>query len=149
MPDNGQVEGMNRTIKEATVRRFHYETHRQLVQHLADFVTAFYFAKRLKAVKGLKPYEFICKAWTSQPELFNANPIHPNAKTEHLTSIRLHWSNKSKRRLGELPHADSMLPHLGRMRTCWMRKLPYPKSEGSQRTCLNSRPATCVTPIRL
>jgi hypothetical protein len=30
MPDNGQVERMNRTIKEATVKRFHYETHEQL-----------------------------------------------------------------------------------------------------------------------
>src|ERR1041385_3133614 len=37
---NGQVERMNRTIKEATVRRFHYETHDQLRTHLADFVTA-------------------------------------------------------------------------------------------------------------
>ena len=27
---NGQVERMNRTLKEATVRRYHYETHRQL-----------------------------------------------------------------------------------------------------------------------
>ena len=27
---NGQVERMNRTIKEATVRRFHYESHDQL-----------------------------------------------------------------------------------------------------------------------
>jgi transposase InsO family protein len=26
---NGQVERMNRTLKEATVRRYHYETHRQ------------------------------------------------------------------------------------------------------------------------
>ena len=27
---NGQVERMNRTLKEATVRRYHYETNRQL-----------------------------------------------------------------------------------------------------------------------
>ncbi len=27
---NGQVERMNRTIKEATVKRFHYESHEQL-----------------------------------------------------------------------------------------------------------------------
>jgi hypothetical protein len=76
MQVNGQVERMNRTIKEATVRRFHYETHRQLEQHLANFVAAYNFAKRLKTLKGLTPYEFICKAWTSQPKLFNANPIH-------------------------------------------------------------------------
>ena len=27
---NGQIERMNRTLKDATVRRYHYETHRQL-----------------------------------------------------------------------------------------------------------------------
>ena len=35
---NGQVERMNRTIKEATVQRFHYDSHQQLAQHLDDFV---------------------------------------------------------------------------------------------------------------
>ena len=30
MPDNGQVERMNRTIKDATVKRYHYESHDQL-----------------------------------------------------------------------------------------------------------------------
>jgi transposase InsO family protein len=33
---NGQVERMNRTIKEATVKRFYYESHDQLRTHLAD-----------------------------------------------------------------------------------------------------------------
>lgn len=37
---NGQVERMNRTIKDATVKRFYYECHDQLRQHLADFDTA-------------------------------------------------------------------------------------------------------------
>ncbi len=30
MPDNGQVERMNRTIKDATVERYPYDTHDQL-----------------------------------------------------------------------------------------------------------------------
>jgi hypothetical protein len=34
MPDNGQVERMNRTLKEATVKRYHYESHDQLRTHL-------------------------------------------------------------------------------------------------------------------
>ena len=38
---NGQVERMNRTIKDATVKRFHYETHDQLRTHLADFLAAY------------------------------------------------------------------------------------------------------------
>jgi transposase InsO family protein len=64
---NGQVERMNRTIKDATVRRFHYDGHEQLRSHLTDCVLAYNFAKRLKTLKGLTPYEFICKAWTTQP----------------------------------------------------------------------------------
>jgi transposase InsO family protein len=73
---NGQVERMNRTIKDATVKRFYYETHDQLRGHLADFVAAYNFAKRLKTLKGLTPYEFICKAWTKEPERFTLDPIH-------------------------------------------------------------------------
>jgi transposase InsO family protein len=72
---NGQVERMNRTIKDATVKRFYYETHDQLRGHLADFVSAYNFAKRLKTLKGLTPYEYICKLWTKEPERFNLNPL--------------------------------------------------------------------------
>jgi hypothetical protein len=39
-----QVERMNRTIKEAVVKRFHFETHDQLRTHLADFMGAYNFA---------------------------------------------------------------------------------------------------------
>src|ERR1700681_2604069 len=67
---NGQVERMNRTLKEATVRRYHYETHRQLREHLEAFLNAYNFAKRLKTLRGLTPYEHICKAWADQPRRF-------------------------------------------------------------------------------
>jgi transposase InsO family protein len=59
---NGQVERMNRTIKEATVKRYHYDSHEQFKSHLADFVNAYNFGRRLKTLKGLTPYEHICKA---------------------------------------------------------------------------------------
>jgi transposase InsO family protein len=67
---------MNRTIKEATVKRYHYDSHRQLQAHLADFINAYNYARRLKTLKGLTPYEFIAKTWTNQPERFRLNPIH-------------------------------------------------------------------------
>jgi len=73
---NGQVERMNRTLKEATVRPYYYESHAQLRQHLADFVSAYNFARRLKTLRGLTPYEAICSAWTKQPDRFTLNPIH-------------------------------------------------------------------------
>src|SRR5271156_1837115 len=72
---NGQVERMNRTIKDATVKRFYYETHDQLRSHLGDFVAAYNFAKRLKTLKGLTPYEYICKLWTMEPDRFTLNPL--------------------------------------------------------------------------
>ena len=71
---NGQVERKNRTIKEATVKRYHYETHDQLPQHLGDFVAAYNFARRLKTLQGLTPYEAICKASTDEPDRFISNP---------------------------------------------------------------------------
>jgi transposase-like protein len=73
---NGQVERMNRTLKEATVRRYHYNTHQQLRQHLAAFLDAYNFAKRLKTLGGLTPYEHICKAWTNDPNRFKYDPTH-------------------------------------------------------------------------
>ena len=73
---NGQVERMNRTIKGATVKRYHYDTHDQLRQHLADFVAAYNFGRRLKTLRGLTPYEAICKAWTLEPNRFMSDPTH-------------------------------------------------------------------------
>ncbi len=41
-----------------------------------SFIIAYNFAKRLKTLKGLTPYEYVCKIWTQEPERFKANPIH-------------------------------------------------------------------------
>jgi len=73
---NGQVERMNRTLKEATVRRYHYETHQQLREHLGAFLDAYNFAKRLKTLYGLTPFEAICKAWADEQHRFRRDPIH-------------------------------------------------------------------------
>jgi transposase InsO family protein len=87
---NGQVERMNRTIKEGeagqktirgivfprNVKRFHYDDHDQLRNHLANFISAYNFGRRLKTLKGLTTYEFICKYWTSELQRFTLNPIH-------------------------------------------------------------------------
>lgn len=67
---------MNRTIKEATVQRYHYDSHNRLRTHLGDFVAAYNFAKRLKTLKGLTVYEFICKCWQKEPDRFTLNPTH-------------------------------------------------------------------------
>jgi transposase InsO family protein len=73
---NGQVERMNRTLKEATVRRYHYETHDGLRAHLSTFLEAYNFARRLKTLQGLTPFEFISRQWTSEPHRFRLHPDH-------------------------------------------------------------------------
>lgn len=86
---NGQVECMllrlctanpasqrNRTLKEATVKRYHNDTHSQLETHITDFIAAYNYARRLKTLQGLTPFEYICKIWTSEPERFNVDPTH-------------------------------------------------------------------------
>jgi hypothetical protein len=67
---------MNRTLKEATVQRYYYESHEQLRAHLADFLAAYNFAKRLKTLRGLTPHEYVCKIWTEHPGRFRLDPIH-------------------------------------------------------------------------
>jgi len=63
---NDQVERMNRTIKDATVRRYHYGSHHRLREHLRAFLGAYNFAKRLKTLRGLTVFEFIVEKWTSE-----------------------------------------------------------------------------------
>jgi hypothetical protein len=76
---NGQVERMNRTLKEATVKKYYYQAHEHLKTHMHSFLMAYNYARRLKTLKGLTPYEYICKIWTKQPERFNINPFQHTA----------------------------------------------------------------------
>ena len=69
---DGQVERMNRTLEDATVERYHDE----LRAHLRLFLGAYNHARRLKALRGLTPYEFVCRAWTREPERFRLHPSH-------------------------------------------------------------------------
>ena len=108
---NGQVERMNRTLKEATVRRYHYDSHDQLRQHLGAFLDAYNFGKRLKTLKGLTPFESVCAAWTKEPARFRLDPIW---------SPRDYTAGRSKRECGPQQsghRADTVL----KLRRC----LPY------------------------
>jgi transposase-like protein len=73
---NGQAERMNRTIKDATIKTYHYDDLENLKAHVMAFVTAYNFAKHLKALKWRTPYQVICEAWTKDPSIFKVNPRH-------------------------------------------------------------------------
>jgi hypothetical protein len=86
---NGQVERMNRTIKDAAVKRYHYETHEQLRTHLQLFVDACHHARRLKTLRGLTPYEHVLQIWTKEPERFSLDPSH-HIPGPYTWSVRTH-----------------------------------------------------------
>jgi transposase InsO family protein len=73
---NGQVERMNRTVKEATVRRYHYQNEQQLNTHLQRFLQAYNGARRLKKLRGKTPYEFVCAEYAKNPGIFIRDPAH-------------------------------------------------------------------------
>ncbi|PXW52503.1 integrase-like protein [Chelatococcus asaccharovorans] len=93
---NGQVERVNRTIKEATVKRYHYDSHDQLERHLQEFVSAYNFGRRLKSLTPLRVHlqtlDFRVRAIHAQ-----SNPS--NAGTEHLAVWRMstHRSGRGTR----------------------------------------------------
>jgi hypothetical protein len=50
--------------------------HDQLRDHLAAFLDAYNFARRLKTLRGLTPYEATCRAWADDPSRFRYDPTH-------------------------------------------------------------------------
>jgi transposase InsO family protein len=73
---NGQAERMNRTVKDATIKVFHYPDLESLKAHVLAFVTAYNFAKHLKRLRWRTPFQAVCDAWTKDPAPFKINPHH-------------------------------------------------------------------------
>ena len=73
---NGQAERMNRTVKDATIRAFHYPDPEALQAHVLAFVPAYNFAKHLKALRWRTPFQAVCDAWHADPSIFKINPHH-------------------------------------------------------------------------
>src|SRR3712207_75664 len=73
---NGQAERMNRTVKEATIKAFHYPGLEALKAHVLAFTRAYNFAKHLKALRWRTPFQAICDAWAKDRSIFKINPHH-------------------------------------------------------------------------
>lgn len=73
---NGQVERMNRTLREATIASYLHAIHAQLKRHLYDYLNAFNHARKLKALKWRTPVETILATYAGKPDIFHSNPRH-------------------------------------------------------------------------
>jgi hypothetical protein len=63
------TEAMRRAVK-------HYNPHDELKVHMQTFLMAYNFARRLKTLKELTPFEFACKISAEDPDRFIINPHH-------------------------------------------------------------------------
>lgn len=61
-----------------SIDHFAYGNQADLELYLSHFLTSFNYTRRLKCLRGLAPYRFICKIWEAQPDLFLADPYHAN-----------------------------------------------------------------------
>ena len=61
------VERMNWTIKEAAVKRYHYDRREQLETHLADFINAYNYSKRFKTLGVLGLRRLLGNGWRQRP----------------------------------------------------------------------------------
>jgi len=82
---NGQVERFNRTIKLYTTKTYHYETIKELKQHVQAFILAYNYQRPLTALKHISPFDKIIQLWDTNKELFKYNPNH---KYQQLNSFR-------------------------------------------------------------
>ncbi|WP_414717808.1 IS481 family transposase [Stutzerimonas kunmingensis] len=73
---NGQVERMNRTIKDATTKAFYYTSLEELRSHLKDYFWAYNSARPLRVLKGRTPIGFILDQRHKAPQHFKDAPGH-------------------------------------------------------------------------
>jgi hypothetical protein len=73
---SGQVEPTESHDQGSPCQTLSFRRSRPESRHLADFIEAYAYARRLKTLSGLTPYEFICTCWTSEPDRFTLSPIH-------------------------------------------------------------------------
>ena len=57
---NGQVERMNKTLKQTTVDKYYYKDYDSLQKHLNLFLKAYHNAKHLRSLQGNTPFEQLC-----------------------------------------------------------------------------------------
>ena len=81
---NGQVERMNRTIKEATVKRYHYDSHDQLTAHLARLHRRLQFRPPTEDPQGPHALRIHLQMLDKRARTIQPKPAPSNAGTKHL-----------------------------------------------------------------
>jgi hypothetical protein len=81
---NGQVERMNRTLKDATVKRYFYETHDQLRAHLQKLRRRLQLRQAAQNPQGPNPIRIYLQSLDFRATQIQNQPAPANAGTKHL-----------------------------------------------------------------
>lgn len=71
---NGQVERLNRRIKDDTIFKIHYPSYEALEEDLARWQDQYNLETELKSIKKLTPYEKVIEYFQEHPERFLREP---------------------------------------------------------------------------
>ncbi len=71
------------------MHHYYYDSQTSLQEHLQTFIDAYNFAKRLKSLNGLTPWEFIVKVWKSNPKSFKikSDPYNLGLDTDGISIV--------------------------------------------------------------
>ena len=72
---NGQVEIMNKQIKENTTRKYFYDNFNQLSDHLNQYMIAYNFSKQLKSLKFMTPYQKCVDIFNEKRDSFKCDDV--------------------------------------------------------------------------
>ena len=75
---------MNRTIKEAAVKRFQYDNREQVRNHLANFISAYKAGRRLKTPKAPHALQVHLQTIDNRTRKLDPEPDPSNGGTENL-----------------------------------------------------------------
>jgi len=81
---NGQAERMNLTVREATTKAFHYPDLESLKTHVLAFVSAYNFAKHLKALRWKTRSKLSATPGRQRPR--SSNSTHVTSSRDQTTS---------------------------------------------------------------
>lgn len=71
---NGQVERLNRRIKNDTIFKIRYPSYKALEEDLARWQDQYNLKTKLKSIKKLTPYEKVVEYFQEHPEAFSRKP---------------------------------------------------------------------------
>ena len=83
---NGQVEVFNRFIKDNTIKKYKYISKEQLLNHLDNLLIAYNFAKRLKSLKYITPYQKVLEIYNDK-NLNNNNRLFRTESVNQLMGV--------------------------------------------------------------